>query len=152
MEWCAPIIVILQFLQCCQEEQIALNRDKCKFGLTEVTFAGLLYRLNNHGSDHQVSQSCHTHRHPLFFWASKLVGFIYWQDGWAVRTIATPPQYNHYFVWSATHEKALVKVKEYLAKALTIAFFDMEKPTRICTDATRQGIGFILQPQTLERQ
>jgi len=32
--------------------------------------------------------------------------------------------------------------------APTLAFFDMERPTRLCTDASRQGIGFILQQQT----
>ena len=41
---------------------------------------------------------------------------------------------KHEFVWAAAHEEALVKVKEHLTRAPTLAFFDMEKPTRICTD------------------
>ena len=32
---------VRQFLQCYKEIKIALNRDTCKFGQTEVTFAGL---------------------------------------------------------------------------------------------------------------
>ena len=52
------------------------------------------------------------------------------------------------FVWSSTHEQALSKAKKHLASAPTLAFFDMAKPTRICTDASRQGIGFFLQQQS----
>ena len=32
--------------------------------------------------------------------------------------------------------------------APTLAFFDATKPTRLCTDASRQGLGFILQQQS----
>jgi len=32
-----------------------------------------------------------------------------------------------------------------LASAPTLQFFDPQKPTRLCTDASRQGLGFILQ-------
>ena len=46
------------------------------------------------------------------------------------------------------HEQALSKAKEHLASASTLAFFDMNKQTRICTDASRQGVGFVLQQQT----
>jgi len=28
-----------------------------------------------------------------------------------------------------------------------LSFFDMSKPTRLCTDASHQGLGFILQQQ-----
>ena len=52
------------------------------------------------------------------------------------------------FVWSGTHDQALSKAKEHLASTPTLAFFDLEKPTQLCTDASRQGRGFILQQQT----
>ena len=32
--------------------------------------------------------------------------------------------------------------------ALTLSFFDASKPTRLCTDASRHGLGFILQQKT----
>ena len=32
---------VRQFLPCCREKNIALNKEKCKFNLRKVTFAGL---------------------------------------------------------------------------------------------------------------
>ena len=49
----APLNHVRQFLQHCTEKQIALNPQKCKFGVTEVTFAG--FRLSP--ESYQVDQS-----------------------------------------------------------------------------------------------
>ena len=37
--------------------------------------------------------------------------------------------------------------KESLTDAPVLSFFDMSKPTRLWTDASHQGLGFILQQQ-----
>ena len=52
------------------------------------------------------------------------------------------------FVWSSEHDQALAHAKTHLTGAPTLAFFDATKPTRLCTDASRQGLGFILQQQS----
>ena len=44
---------VRQFLQRCTKKQIALNPQKCKFGVTEVTFAGFCLS----SKDYQVNQS-----------------------------------------------------------------------------------------------
>ena len=36
-------------------------------------------------------------------------------------------------------------MKEHLVEIPTLAYFDLKKHTRLCTDASRQGIGFVLQ-------
>lgn len=48
---------VMQFLQQCADKQIAPNLDKCKFGQTEVTFAG--FKLSAHGYqvDHSVTDA-----------------------------------------------------------------------------------------------
>ena len=51
------------------------------------------------------------------------------------------------FKWSPTHDQAFQVAKEHLTVALIPAFFDINKPTRLCTDASRHGLGFILQQQ-----
>ena len=56
------------------------------------------------------------------------------------------------FVWSDHHSQAFAKVKEQLVKSPVLAFFDIKKPTRLCTDASRQGIGFVLQQQSTAGQ
>ena len=49
------------------------------------------------------------------------------------------------FVWSSNHEQAFQAAKTSLTSAPTLQFFDPQKPTRLCTDASRQGLGFVLQ-------
>ena len=56
------------------------------------------------------------------------------------------------FMWTTEHDQALTKVKECLMTTPVLAFFDVTKATRICTDASRQGLGFIMQQQTAEGQ
>ncbi len=51
------------------------------------------------------------------------------------------------FVWSDKFEDAFKAVKESLVSAPTLSYFDPTKPTRLCTDASRQGLGFVLQQQ-----
>ena len=50
------------------------------------------------------------------------------------------------------HDQALTKVKECLTTTPVLAIFDVTKATRICTDASRQGLEFIMQQQTAEGQ
>ena len=49
------------------------------------------------------------------------------------------------FQWSDTHDQAFHTVKASLTVAPMLSFFNMNKPTRLCTDASRQGLGFVLQ-------
>ena len=55
------------------------------------------------------------------------------------------------FLWSAPQEEALNQVKKSLTTPPMLSFFDINKPTRLCTDASRQGLGFILQQKTAEK-
>ena len=150
---------VRQFLQCCQERKIALNRDKCKFGQTEVTFAGLLLTAEGYRIDLTITEAITKFPSPAtrtdirsFFGLANLLASSTDRMAELLEPLGPLLCTEHEFVWPATHEEALVKVKEHLVKAPTLAFFDREKPTRICTDTSRQGIGFILQQQASEGQ
>ena len=47
------------------------------------------------------------------------------------------------FLWPEEHDQALANAKKHLVSVPTLAFFDVQKPTRLCTDASR--LGFVLQ-------
>ena len=49
------------------------------------------------------------------------------------------------FLWLPDHDLAFSKAKELLTSPSILSFFDINKQTRLCTDASRQGLGFILQ-------
>ena len=50
------------------------------------------------------------------------------------------------FIRSADHA-LFSKVKKQLIMSLVLTFFDLCKPTQLCTDAIRQGLDFVLQQQ-----
>ena len=54
------------------------------------------------------------------------------------------------FLWSNHHQEAFATIKKSLTTSPVLSFFDMTKPTRLSTDASRQGLGFVLQQQTGE--
>jgi len=71
---------VRQFLQRCQDRKIALNKEKCKFCQTKVTFAG--FQLSSEGycidssitSHYQVPSSSKLHQSTLFLWVGKSIG------------------------------------------------------------------------------
>ena len=52
---------------------------------------------------------------------------------------------KHEYVWLVEHDQG---VKKHLIDIPILAFFNITKPTRLCTDASRQGVGFVLQQQS----
>ena len=54
------------------------------------------------------------------------------------------------FTWSPALDQAFVTAKKSITSAPTLAFFDLRKPTRLCTDASHQGLGFVLQQKSGE--
>ena len=54
------------------------------------------------------------------------------------------------FKWAVTHDKAFQTAKASLTVAPVLSFFDMNKPTRLCTDASCQGLGFVLQQRNIQ--
>ena len=54
------------------------------------------------------------------------------------------------FTWAADHDHAFTTIKQSLTVAPILSFFDATRPSRLCTDASRHGLGFVLQQRTPE--
>ena len=55
---------------------------------------------------------------------------------------------KHEFVRLAEHDQAFARVKEHLIDIPTLSYFNTTKPIQLCTDASRQGVEFVLQQQS----
>ena len=145
---------VQEFLQRCAEKKITLNLDKCKFCESSVTFAGFQLSATGYQVDHTIIDAISKFPTPAN--RTDLQSFFGLLNQLSastntVSTLLTPLHpllsTKNDFQWSATHDQAFQTAKESLTDAPVLSFFDMSKPTRLCTDASCQGLGFILQQQ-----
>ena len=52
------------------------------------------------------------------------------------------------YTWTEEFEAAFANVKKSLTSAPILSYFNQDKETRLCTDASHQGLGFVLQQKT----
>ena len=146
---------VQQFLQRCAEKHIALNLDKCKFSQSKVTFAGFTLSAQGYQIDQSITDAIsqfptpknRTDLRSLFGLVNQLSSSTS-----AIAPLLTPLRpllsTKNEFFWSPNHEQALDNIKKTLTTAPVLSYFDASKPTRLSTDASRQGLGFILQQNT----
>ena len=56
------------------------------------------------------------------------------------------------FLWTPVHDEAFLKAKQALTTAPTLAYFDPTKDTRLYTDASRLGLGFLLMQKSQQNE
>jgi len=148
---------VKQFLQRCADKHIALNLGKCKFCQTEVTFAGFRLSAQGYQVDDSITEAISkfpkpTNRTDLrsFFGLVNQLS----SSSSAVASLLTPLRpllsTKNDFIWSADHDHAFKAAKDSLTVVPVLSFFDGTRPTKLCTDASRHGLGFVLQQQTPE--
>jgi len=145
---------VKQFLQRCQERHIALNKDKCRFFQQKVTFAGFELSSTGYCIDSSVCDAIT--KFPTLASRTDLRSFFGLVNQVASSTnkiaeLLAPLRpllsTKNEFLWTPDHDQAINKAKSHLTNPPTLAFFDIRKPTRLSTDASRHGIGFVLQQQ-----
>ena len=148
---------VMQFLQRCADKQIALNLDKCKFAQTEVTFAGFRLSAEGYRVDHSITDAISNFPTPTtrtdlrsFFGLVNQLSSSTSHIASLLATLRPLLSTKNDFVWSADHDCAFQAAKGSLTIAPVLSFFDANRPSRLCTDASRQGLGFILQQQNPE--
>ena len=131
-----------------------MNLDKCKFFQTKTTFAGFLLSADGYQVDPTITEAIS--RYPAPTSHTELRSFIGLvnQLSSSTNTVATllAPfrpllSTKNEFAWSPSHATAFKTVKESLTTQPILSYFDITKPTRLSTDASRQGLGYILQQQ-----
>ena len=143
---------VRQFLQRCAEKHITLNVSKWKFAEPQADFAGFTVAANGYRVDQSIIEAIAKFPTPTN--RTDLRSFVGLANQLSASTatlagLLTPlrPQLStkNEFTWSSELDQAFIKAKESLTSAPTLSYFDPNKPTRLCTDASRQGLGFVLQ-------
>ena len=143
---------VRQFLQRCAERMITINKDKWEYNEPLVTFAGFQLSQDGYHVDTTITDAItrfptpanRTDLHAFFGLTNQLAAST---DSVAALLGPLRPLLStkNKFLWSPAHDQAFLKAKQFLASSPTLAYFDPTKQTRLCTDASRHGLGFVFQ-------
>ena len=139
---------VKQFLQRCRDRNISLNIETCHFFQTQVTFAGFRLSAKGYQIDESITEAIA--KYPTPSSRTDLRSFIGLVNQLSMLLAPLRPLVStkNDFTWSSSHEEAFSIAKKSLTTPPVLSFFDISKPTRLSTDASRQGLGFILQQKT----
>ena len=134
-----------------EEKQLTLNAGKCIFGMEKVVFMGIL--LTKHGigpTKEKVRAVVEASQPTTPSEVRSFLGLV----GFSARfipnfsTIAEPlrkiARKGTPFVWSGDQAKAFEKLKEQIASAPVLAYFDKEAHIQVIADASPVGLGAVL--------
>ena len=129
------------------------------FGQPQVTFAGFILSADGYKVDSSITDAIS--RFPTPSNRTNLRSFFGLVNQLSASTSAVAGllaplcpllSTKNEFVWAPEHNQTFDNAKKSLMTAPTLAFVDASKPTRLCTDASRQGLGFILQQKVEDRR
>ena len=145
---------VKQFLKCCADNNIALNLEKSRFFQTKTTFAGFLLSKEGYQIDPSITSAISNYPVPTNRTELRsFVGLINQLSSSTnlVASLLAPFRpllsTKNEFVWMPSHDAAFLEAKKSLTTQPALSFFDLTKPTRLSTDASRQRLGYILQQQ-----
>ena len=135
-------------LKRCEEIDLTLNKDKCLFGVSEVSYIGHI--LNATGVQPDPSKvKAITNMPPPYDrkGVERLLGTINYLSKFipnmstVIQPIRELLKSEIMFEWMEPQERAFCKVKEILSKHPALAYFDVAKPVTISCDASQSGLG-----------
>ena len=140
-----------QLLQRIRERGLTLNKDKCKFNMSQVEFMGHLLSARGIGPSKVKVEAVLQARQPES--ASEVrsfLGLVTYSARFIpdLSTISEPLRklikQGEKFNWGPEQERSFRELKHRLAKAETLGYFDTNAKTKLVTDASPVGLGAVL--------
>ena len=139
------------FLQRCCEIGIALNKDKCRFGLQEIPFMGHVVSSSGLKPDPAKIEAIVKMKPPVDkAGVERLRGTVNYLSRFVpklsdvMRPISDLTRPDVEWTWDSVHDKAFEEIKRLLTQAPVLAYFDSTKELSIQCDASGQGLGAAL--------
>lgn len=143
---------LAEVLERLQKFGVTLNEEKCKFGIEEVTFLG--HKVSERG----ISTDPKKVEAVLKLSPPKNVSEVRRFLGMVNHYVKFLPQLSDVtapirallrkdvvWVWDSVQEQSFKQVKSLLCSAPVLAYFDLNRSTRIAVDASQVGLGAVLE-------
>ena len=138
-------------LQRCLKIGLTLNKEKCKFGVSKVTYLGHTINAEGISPDKEKIRAISEMPPPEDKkGVERLLGVISYVGKFIpnMSTVTHPIREllrkDVQFNWSWEQSDAFQKVKKLLSEAPVLAFFDVKKPVTVSCVASQHGLGVVL--------
>ena len=144
---------LIALMERCNHKNIKLNPDKLQFKLKEVKFMGNIITSAGIKADPgkiaAITQMPTPRNKAAIL---RFIGMVNYLSPFCehlssiIKPLRNLTQNGVQFNWSETQENAFKNAKEVIAKAPTLAYYDLHKPVVIQADASDEGLGGALLP------
>ncbi|PIK58309.1 hypothetical protein BSL78_04815 [Apostichopus japonicus] len=138
-------------LQRCQENNLKLNIDKCKFKVSEVKYIGHILTSNGIKPDPKKIEAIQEMQPPTNVTELKrFLGMINYVAKFIrnLSAISEPLRVllrkETVWHWEEEQEKCFNSLKQLITKTPVLQYFDTNKPVTVSVDASKGGVGAVL--------
>ena len=128
-----------------QHKQVEIFPTKSRVCRIHLVWGRLPNWPVNHRGNLPVPNTNQPYRPPLFFGLANQLSASTELVAMYLAPLCPLLSTKNDLIWSADHDRSFNTARGSLTIAPTLSFFDANKPTQLCTDASRHGLGFILQ-------
>ena len=140
-----------KLLQRLQQRGLTLNGEKCKFKMPQLEFMGYLLSTRGIGPTESKVEAVVNAREPASVAEVKsFMGLVNFSAKFIpnLATVSEPlrqlTRKGVTFKWGEKQQEAFKALKETLASAETLAYYDKDAKTRVIADASPVGLGAVL--------